>query len=161
MPRNFLYLRELGWAIVRWGPRRWWHYLLMSICLLHLVAVAVSYVCPFSVTSGARRVSVVNSTIQVEVYEDHARPVENALLMRWLQPRQVEYYIYPEAYGFLSGKTRWLCPLIPAAVFLCWICFLALLPSDKRPDSSVCGVCGYDLRGSVSPRCSECGSPRQ
>jgi predicted amidophosphoribosyltransferase len=48
-----------------------------------------------------------------------------------------------------------------------WLPFLAVLVPTaylwhrdrRRTPMGHCPHCGYDLRGAVSPRCSECGEP--
>ena len=56
---------------------------------------------------------------------------------------------------FLNG---WIAPVGPAVAMLAGLSLVTLWRTRRRIPEGHCRVCGYDLRGNASGRCSECGA---
>lgn len=90
-------------------------------------------------------------------------PLHATLLIGVLEDHGIEAIVQGEALWAARGEL----PLTPESAPSIWVVHDedALIAADLlagnegRVDPKQCAKCGYDLRGLISPRCPECGTP--
>jgi len=92
------------------------------------------------------------------------------LIERTGQPRRTQlaverldywlpYWWCPMPEYYADGSRSLFLPMWPVLVTMLIVTAVVLRRHLKRPRGNVCAQCGYDLRGNVSGRCPECGTP--